>query len=158
MRHAKSDYPTGVADHERPLAPRGVREAGLAGDWIRASTPPVEKVLCSSATRTRQTLARTQIDAPTQFVDRLYGATPGDVIDEINHVADEVTTLLVLGHEPAVALTALGLSQDGGGDADATEQITAKFPTAAIAVLRTEGTWHDLTLGGAELSAFHIPR
>ena len=25
-----------VADHERPLAPRGEREAGLAGDWLRA--------------------------------------------------------------------------------------------------------------------------
>ena len=25
LRHAKSDYPAGVADHDRPLAARGVR-------------------------------------------------------------------------------------------------------------------------------------
>ena len=37
MRHAKSDYPDGVADHERPLAPRGDREAALAGDWLRGN-------------------------------------------------------------------------------------------------------------------------
>src|SRR3989337_2337943 len=39
LRHAKSDYPDGVADHERPLAPRGIREAALAGDWVRAHAP-----------------------------------------------------------------------------------------------------------------------
>src|SRR4029453_5768266 len=68
LRHAKSDYPQGVADHERPLAPRGEREAGLAGDWLRAHAPAVDAVLCSTATRTRQTLARTLIDPPVNFV------------------------------------------------------------------------------------------
>ena len=81
LRHAKSDYPTGVPDHERPLAPRGIREAALAGDWIRANAPAVDAVLCSTATRTRQTLAHTGIDAPVEFVDRLYDSTPGTVID-----------------------------------------------------------------------------
>ena len=37
LRHAKSDYPAAVADHDRPLAPRGDREAALAGDWLRAT-------------------------------------------------------------------------------------------------------------------------
>ena len=87
LRHAKSDYPQGVADHDRPLAPRGIREAALAGDWLRAHAPAVDAVLCSTATRTRETLERTRIDAPTEFVDRLYDATPGAVIDEINGVS-----------------------------------------------------------------------
>ena len=86
LRHAKSDYPAGVADHDRPLAPRGIREAGLAGDWLRANAPAVDAVLCSTATRTRETLARTGLDAPVTFVDRLYDAVPGMVIDEINGV------------------------------------------------------------------------
>ena len=76
MRHAKSDYPDGVSDHRRPLAPRGEREAALAGDWIRANLSPVEAVLCSSATRTRQTLERSGITAPATFSDRLYEASP----------------------------------------------------------------------------------
>ena len=44
LRHAKSDYPDGVADHERPLAQRGIREAALAGDWIREHLPAVDAV------------------------------------------------------------------------------------------------------------------
>ena len=49
LRHAKSAYPDGVADHDRPLAPRGKREAGLAGDWLRANLPTIDAVLCSTA-------------------------------------------------------------------------------------------------------------
>ena len=64
MRHAKSDYPDGVTDHDRPLAARGDREAGLAGDWLRETAPTIDAVLCSTATRTRQTLERTGIVAP----------------------------------------------------------------------------------------------
>lgn len=158
MRHAKSDYPDGVADHERPLAPRGIREAALAGDWIRDFVPPIDTVLCSTATRTRQTLARTEITAHTEFVERLYGATPGAVIGEINRVASSVTTLMVIGHEPAMALTALGLASQTDSDAAAAERISAKFPTSAIAILQTENPWHELTLGGAALRTFHIPR
>ena len=157
MRHAKSGYPEGVADHERPLADRGIREAGLAGDWLRTHAPAIDRVLCSSATRTRQTLARTTVDAPADFLDRLYGATPGEVIDEINKVDDTVSTLLVVGHEPTMSHLALGLAGPGS-DRDAAEQIDRKYPTSAIAVLRVAGSWADLGLSGAELSSFHVPR
>ncbi|WP_396904470.1 SixA phosphatase family protein [Mycolicibacterium phlei] len=162
MRHAKSDYPQGVADHDRPLAPRGVREAGLAGDWLRAHAPAIDAVLCSTAVRTRETLARTGVTAPVEFRDRIYDATPGTVIDEINrvqsHFDDEVGTLLVIGHEPAMSAVALGLAKPGEGDAAAVERISVKYPTSAIAVLRTEAAWADLTLGGAALIAFQVPR
>lgn len=160
LRHAKSDYPDGVADHDRPLADRGIREAALAGDWIRANVPAVDAVLCSTATRTRQTLDRTGITAPVQYVDRIYDATPGAVIDEINgmeaHFTAQVRTLLVVGHEPAMSSVALGLA-DGRNPA-AAARMSLKFPTSAIAVLRTAAPWADLALHGAELATFHVPR
>jgi phosphohistidine phosphatase len=158
LRHAKSDYPQGVADHERPLAPRGEREAVLAGDWLRANAPAVDAVLCSTATRTRQTLARTRIDAPVHYVDRLYGATPGAVIEEINAVDPDVETLLVIGHEPAMSAVALGLATADGSNSTAAERISTKFPTSAIAILRTGDPWDQLTLSGAALVGFHVPR
>jgi phosphohistidine phosphatase len=158
LRHAKSDYPQGVADHERPLAPRGEREAGLAGDWLRAHAPAVDAVLCSTATRTRQTLARTRIDAPVNFVDRLYDATPGAVIEEINRTEPDVETLLVIGHEPAMSSVALGLATADGSNTTAAERISTKFPTSAIAVLRTGQPWDQLALSGAALVGFHVPR
>lgn len=158
LRHAKSDYPEGVADHDRPLAARGIREAGLAGEWLRDNVPTIDRVLCSSATRTRQTLDLTQITAPASYLDQLYGATPGTMIDEINGVTDAVTTLLVVGHEPTISQVALGLAAPDGSDDAAAEQISMKFPTSGIAVLRIPGSWAGLELSGAELVSFHVPR
>jgi phosphohistidine phosphatase len=158
LRHAKSDYPEGVADHDRPLAPRGVREAGLAGDWLRAHAPAVDAVLCSTAARTRETLARTRIDAPVEFSDRLYDATPGAIVEEINNVDPDVETLLVIGHEPAMSQLALGLATEDGSNPTAAEGISTKFPTSAIAVLRTSEPWDRLALDGATLVTFHVPR
>src|ERR1700739_203683 len=107
MRHAKSSYPPGATDHDRPLAPRGIREAGLAGDWLRANVPAIDAVLCSTATRARQTLANTGIDAPVRYSERLYGPTPGTMVEEISETADTVGTVLVIGHEPTMSALAL---------------------------------------------------
>jgi phosphohistidine phosphatase len=158
LRHAKSAYPDAVADHDRPLAPRGEREAGLAGDWVRTNLPAIDAVLCSTATRTRETLARTGIDAPVRYVERLYDATAGTVIDEINGVSDDVSVLLVIGHEPTMTEVALGLANPEATNADAAERISMKFPTSAMAVLRLNGSWTDLELGSAQLADFHVPR
>jgi len=158
MRHAKSSYPPGVADHDRPLAPRGIREAGLAGDWLRANVPSIDAVLCSTATRARQTLAQTGIDATVRYSERLYGATPGTMIDEINEVADTADALLVIGHEPTMSALAIGLAGADGTDAAAVERISEKFPTSAIAVLTVAGDWKSLELDGATLIGLQVPR
>ncbi len=124
----------------------------------------VDAVLCSTATRTRQTLERTGIAAPVEFVDRLYDATPGVVIEEINAVPSrftgDVSTLLVVGHEPVMSSLALGLAADPDTEADnrAYQQVSAKFPTSAIAVLHTTAPWDRLALRGARLVDFHVPR
>lgn len=157
MRHAKSDYPEGVPDRERPLAPRGEREAVLAGEWLRANVPGIDAVLCSSATRTRQTLAATGVQARIAFLDELYGAAPGTMIRAINEVPEFSNTLLVVGHEPTVSHVTLGLAGPGS-DREAAEQVEWKFPTSGIAVLAVPGSWADLGLEGATLTTFHIPR
>jgi len=158
MRHAKSDYPDGVPDHDRPLAPRGIRQAGLAGDWLRANAPTIDEVLCSTATRARETLANTGIDAAVRYSERLYGATPGTMIDEINDVADTVTTLLVIGHEPTMSAVAIGLAGTEGTEAAAVQRISEKFPTSAIAVLTLATDWKSLELNRAALRDFQVPR
>ena len=157
MRHSQSDYPEGVGDHDRPRAPRGEREAALAGDWLRDHVPTIDAVLCSSAMRTRQTLARSGITAPVTSRDELYAATPGTMLAEINTVADSVNTLLVLGHEPTISHLALGLAGPGS-DHSAAEGIRAKFPTSGIAVLGVDGAWAGVEPGSAELVVFHVPR
>lgn len=158
MRHAKSDYPPGVADHDRPLAPRGIKQAGLAGDWLRANAPTIDAVLCSTATRTRETLLNTRIGAPVRYSERLYATAPGTMIDEINTVDDGVSALLVIGHEPTMSCLALGLGGAGDTNASAAERISVKFPTSAIAVLTVPCAWKQLELGAATLIDFEVPR
>ena len=157
MRHAKSDYPDGVPDHDRPLAARGIREAGLAGDWLRANVPAIDAVLCSTATRARQTLANTGVDAPVRYSERLYDATPGRMIEEISETADTVGTLLVIGHEPTMSALALGLADDDT-DPAVVERISAKFPTSAIAVLSVPCAWKGLEPRRAALTGLEVPR
>ncbi|MFD6858902.1 SixA phosphatase family protein [Rhodococcus sp. NPDC060090] len=156
LRHGKSAYPDDVDDHERPLSPRGRREAGLAGRWIRADLPDIDAVLCSDATRTRKTLAEATIDAPVDYRAALYGATPEGVIAEIRSVDPDIHTLLVIGHEPSLSETALILATDHSSDI--AQQLSEKFPTSALAVLTVRGSWADLEPGRAELTNFHIAR
>lgn len=156
MRHGKSGYPEGTPDHDRPLAGRGQREAALAGQWIAAHVGTVDAVICSTATRTRETLAATGIDSETRFDRRIYGGTPEEILEEISYTTDSVTTLMVVGHEPGIPLTALQLAD--GSDPILAAEIERKFPTSAIAVLTTEVPWADLQPGSASLTHFHIPR
>ncbi len=158
MRHAKSDYPDGVPDHDRPLAPRGIRQAGLAGDWLRANAPTIDAVLCSTATRARQTLDNTGIDAPVRYSERLYGATPGTMIEEINEAADTVTTLLVIGHEPTMSTLALILA------ATANRSRCRGTHFGEIPDIGDRGAGRDaapgkrLEPGRAALTGFEVPR
>lgn len=162
LRHAKSDYPDGVIDRDRPLATRGVREAARAGEWITANADPVDAVLCSTATRTRQTLERTGITAPVEYVDRIYDASPGIVIEEINGVPSrydqEIATLLVVGHEPVMSMLAMSLADEASTNTPTAQGLSLKFPTSSIAVLRSTAPWDQWALRGAELIDFHTAR
>lgn len=156
MRHGKSAYPPGVDDHDRPLAPRGQREARLAGEWLRATQPTVDAVLCSTSTRTRETLDATGIHAPARFHDEIYGASPHEVIDLMRMVDNSVHTLLVIGHAPGIPWTAWELADNR--NSEQAGAMSVKFPTSGLAVLSAPGLWADLESGTATLTAFHVPR
>lgn len=157
MRHAKSGYPEGLADFDRPLSDRGRREGPLAGEWIRARTSGIDAVLCSSAARTRETLQVTGIDAPTTYADGIYQASPGEILAQIADTADDVRRLLVIGHAPGIPSTVAALAREDS-NVDALRALRTKFPTSAIAVLEFTGAWTDLTATGARLTEFEVPR
>lgn len=158
MRHAKSAYPVGVDDHDRPLNPRGERQATATGAWLQQNFGKIDTVLCSSAVRTRATLARADVQSGrVVFSDALYDSTTGTVLAEINGVDNEARTILVIGHEPVTSQLALALADSASSDADAARRISLKFPTSAAAVLTTASLWSALELGGATLRTFYIP-
>ncbi|WP_067699998.1 SixA phosphatase family protein [Nocardia jejuensis] len=156
MRHGKSGYPDGVADHERPLAPRGLREAGLAGDWLRATQPAIDAVLCSTSTRTRETLAATGITAPVSFEKAIYDASPHTLMELVHLADDAVRTLLMIGHSPGMPWTAWELASNRSTPAAA--RLSTKFPTSALAVIEFDRPWADADPGTGDLVTFHVPR
>ncbi|WP_431956347.1 SixA phosphatase family protein [Nocardia lijiangensis] len=156
MRHGKSSYPDGVGDHERPLAPRGLREAGLAGEWLRTTQPPIDAVRCSTAVRTRETLAATGVTAPVVYERGIYEASPRTLIELIQLSDDDVETLLMIGHAPGMPWTAWELAANR--TSDQAVELSRKFPTSAMAVLEFDRPWADIDPGTGELVRFHIPR
>ncbi|SFW49585.1 SixA phosphatase family protein [Amycolatopsis australiensis] len=156
LRHAKSAWPDDVPDHERPLGPRGLRDAPRLGRWLGDNGYVPEHVLCSTARRTRETWAGIAGELPSrpdvEYDDDLYGAGPAEFLHAIRGVSDEVATLAVVGHEPGVSELALHLA----GYGDDTRQVRAKFPTGAAVVVDTADSWADLETG--KLVAFFRPR
>jgi phosphohistidine phosphatase len=163
LRHAKSAWPDDVADHERPLAPRGRRDALAAGKWLRKSENVPERVLCSTARRARDTwqLAEEKLGVhpQTAFEDRVYGAASADLLALVRQTPADVGTLLIVGHDPAMRELSLELADAEPGDAVAETlgRMRIKFPTAAIAALVFTGVWPDLAPGRAQLASFVVP-
>jgi len=162
LRHAKSAWPE-VPDHERPLAPRGQRDAPAAGRWLRKSGYVPDRVLCSTARRARETWAlaedKLRADPEVVFEQRVYGASTAELLDLARGTPSRVRTLMIVGHDPAMQNLTLELAgPEPGEEADALGRVRDKFPTAAIAVLAFTGPWPDLAAGQARLAAFAVPR
>lgn len=156
MRHGKAESPLAVPDHDRPLAPRGRKEAAIAGGLL--DEHEIDAVLCSTSERTRQTLAAAEIDAPTTYSAKLYLAPPEDILAEVSETDEDVETLLVVAHFPGIPETVMQLDPAGPH----TDEILDRFPTSAYVVIDVPGEWADLqpgsTTGVASVTEFTIPR
>lgn len=157
LRHGKSAYPDGVADHDRPLADRGHRQAAFAGEHIRLVADRFDLVLCSTATRARQTLDAANLTAGrVEFRAEIYAAEADEILDLLRTVPDSVGSLLVVGHSPGLPDLADELAGPGS-DPRARTALEKKFPTSAFAVVGVAGSWSGLP-AGARLTAVTIAR
>jgi phosphohistidine phosphatase len=157
LRHAKSGWDDpGLADHERPLAARGLREAAVLGDHLTAAEIAPALVLCSSAKRAVETLEGLRHGLPggvrVEVEDDLYGATAEAVLARLRTVPAAVPSVLVVGHNPGIEVLARALA--GDGDADALDRLSGGYPTAALASLTFTGGWPDLSEAAATLTGF----
>lgn len=153
LRHVKSSWnEPGLADHDRPLAPRGRKAAKRIGRWASANGVRPELVLCSTALRARATLELVSagLGAPEAKIEAgLYHASAADLIERLHAVPADVAEVLVIGHNPALHELTCTLAPPG----------PEAFPTGALAELRLviDG-WHDARPGCAELVQLVVPR
>jgi phosphohistidine phosphatase len=158
LRHAKSSWADRtLSDHERPLAPRGRRDAKLIAKHLLRLGDEPELVLCSSAARTRETfdLVRPALGKATVTIeDGLYGARSDELLARIRAVPDAVASVMLIGHNPGLQELAVLLASAG----DELERLEAKFPTAALATLALAKTWSRVAPGDATLTAYVVPK
>lgn len=161
FRHAKSSWDDpALDDFERPLAKWGNKAARLMARWFADQELRPDMVLCSSAARTRETyaLVKTALgpDAPVRFEKRLYLAEAEDLLDRIRCLDDALSTVMIIGHNPGLQDLALALA--GGATGRSGRRLAEKFPTAAVAWLRSNtACWADLRPGEAGLVAYVRP-
>ncbi len=160
LRHAKSNWSTGVSDRERPLAQRGREAAPLMGRYLAEELLLPDLVLVSPARRTAETweLVRPMLpEKPGSHVEpRIYEAKPERLLEVVRDVEPAVRTLLMIGHNPGFEELAAMLA--GHGDRYASARMAQKYPTCGLAVLDfAVEDWRDVAARGGRLDRFVTP-
>ncbi|WP_345559400.1 histidine phosphatase family protein [Streptomonospora halophila] len=136
LRHAQAEPLIDGSDHERPLTAEGREQARAAGAHLASGALFPDRVICSTALRTRQTVelvAESLPDSPPVDFERdLYGADVPAAMELISRTDPEVGTLLVVGHNPTMAQLVGAFMPDEPLDS---------FPTAGLAVIDLEVEW-----------------
>lgn len=144
VRHAKSAWgDPALADHDRPLNERGRRDAPEMGRRLRERGTAPDVILSSTAVRARTTAealaAALGVDRAALVLDeRLYGSTPETILDVVAGLDDELTTAMVVAHDPGVSDLAYRLSGE-----------IEHMPTCAVAEFRF-AAWSWSALAEAE--------
>lgn len=156
LRHAKAeDFRPGFADRDRRLTERGIGEAAAVGDWLREQGVEVDRVLCSTAARTRQTLDGLALPAPVEYAESLYTGGRDTILESVRILDEEVRTALVIGHSPAVPGAVRDLADPATSDPGSLITHDRRYPPATLAVLEFTDPWPDLTT--ARLTQLRLP-
>jgi len=160
LRHAKSSWDdVALPDHERPLAPRGLRAAAAMRDHVAAAGLHVELVLVSPAVRAQQTwesVAAGVVAGQVRTEAAIYEASANELLRLVHGVDGELGSVLLVGHNPGFHDLALTLA--GEGEDQALTALRSKYPTGALASLAFDGEWSSLVASSGQLVSFVRPR
>ena len=163
LRHAKSSWDDpGLADFDRPLAPRGRRAAPVMAAYLMKQSLQPDLVLCSPAVRARQTWAMVAEglggSIEVKELQSLYLGAPSRLLEAVRRVPNTASTVLLIGHNPGMEDLAQALAGPGSKP-KALAKLEAKFPTAALAEIRFDAaSWKDLALGSGRLRRLVWPK
>jgi phosphohistidine phosphatase len=153
-RHAKSsrDDPA-LADRDRPLNDRGLRDAPRMGARLAKHGLRPDLIVSSPAVRALETarlLAKPLHYAADAIVvdERVYAATPDALLDVIRAFDDEAKCVLLVGHNPEMSALARRWSSD-----------IDELPTCAVADFRFEiKSWSRLGMQKPVEMTLYEPR
>lgn len=159
IRHAKSDWDDlTLRDFDRGLNDRGRKGAALMGAHIAQLGKGWQKILASPAERVRRTLEASGLDLPVEFVPDAYMADAATLTGLLRERGGNADAVLLAAHNPGLQELALDLVAQENENA-LFEDVMAKFPTAAFAVLELAiDDWADCAPGCGMLTHFARPR
>jgi phosphohistidine phosphatase len=159
LRHAKSDWDDmALRDFDRGLNKRGRKGASLMARHIVEHGVDWDLVLASPAERVRSTLAASRLEVPVRFEETLYLGDGATMMKHVQRVADTHENVMVAAHNPGLQELALSLVAAENENA-LFEEVMAKFPTCAFAVLELDiDSWADIAPGCGRLVHFARPR
>jgi phosphohistidine phosphatase len=156
VRHAKSDWSLpGQVDWDRPLNRRGQRDAPEMARRLRSRRLKPDFVISSPAVRaltTASIMARELKVAATQLRqdERLYLASPPDMLAVVHELGGDAKHLMVLGHNPGITEFANRLS--------AGEHID-NLPTCGVFTAWFDiADWRDLDWESGQEAEFDYPK
>ena len=142
IRHAKSEWGTGVPDIERPLMERGRRDARAIGPLLAPYS--IDLAWVSAAQRTQETWAlacETGASAlDTDVRNSFYGTWVYSLVNEMTVLEESVSTLAIVNHQPLVGDLVDTLAEPS----ELTSQATEHFPTSGVAILTHRGDWGSI--------------
>lgn len=143
LRHAKAESKSiGNGDRDRPLAPRGHRQATAMGAFFKKHGFDPVSILCSSALRTRETLASMKAGLPrfsdASYLDQLYSASPDILVRTLEQEVVEEGDVLLVGHNPEIGMLVqlLSLSQREH-EQQAVKALKIGYQTCALTIFET---------------------
>ncbi|MGP1394324.1 MAG: SixA phosphatase family protein [Inquilinaceae bacterium] len=162
LRHAKSGWDDpDLADHDRPLAPRGERAALVIGRYLAQEGYQADAVFCSTAQRAQETLDLVLGQWPGKpmvYPDRaLYLPGSKALWTYVQGLDDSLESAVLVGHNPDFHKLAVALaSQD---EPALLNRLAAGLPTAGLVILDLPiDRWGDLAQGSARLVGFVTPK
>lgn len=152
LRHAHAQPASaGQSDIDRALSAEGLAEAEAAGRWLAEQRLIPDRVLCSPARRTRETLEavlRSVGYVEQRLVDGIYEASPGDLISLLLEEDAQAERLMLVGHNPGLERLAALLHSGQSGD-------YRGMPPGSVVVLHLGEM--GIEPAGAKLAAFWWP-
>ncbi len=161
LRHAKAEKAeSGMRDRDRRLNARGRDDAALIAAHMAQHALVPDRVLVSSAQRTRETWERMAPAfapaPPAAFEDRLYESGTDAILTAVKATDRSAAALLVIGHNPGLYDTARLLLAHRGREA---HQLDDGLPTAGLIVIDfAETDWRKLAARSGRLEDFVTPR
>lgn len=147
LRHAQALSSSDSGDKGRALSPQGMEDATALGLMMARRHYRPGLVLCSPATRTRQTLEgvlEAMDGLAVQCPEHLYNAGYSAFMEGLEDVPDTITSLLIIAHNPGIHDFAARLASEDSASSHLARLMQGFKPGALAAFDCPIESWMDL--------------